>query len=60
MYVAFAIATPVTWSVNERCEAGAHVLAGCSNRSSHASCGTLSPVCATLSVHSFASLCHPP
>jgi hypothetical protein len=48
--VAFAIATPVAWSVNARCEADAHVLAGCLNRSSHASCGTLSPVCATLSV----------
>jgi hypothetical protein len=28
--VAFAIATPVAWSVvNARCEADAHVLAGC-------------------------------
>ena len=50
IYVAFAIATPVAWSVNARCEADAHVLAGCSNRSSHASCGTLSPACTTLSV----------
>ena len=31
-YVAFAIATPVACSVNARCEADAHVLAGCSNR----------------------------
>ena len=30
-YVAFAIATPVACSVNARCEADAHVLAGCSN-----------------------------
>ena len=43
-YFAFAIATPVACSVNARCEADAHVLAGCSNRSSHAQCGTLSPV----------------